>query len=35
MIADGRIPQPLRDGSNNWRIWSHQEVQELKEGLAK
>jgi excisionase family DNA binding protein len=35
MIADGRIPVPVRDGSNNWRIWTHQEVLELKEGLLK
>jgi predicted DNA-binding transcriptional regulator AlpA len=35
MIADGRIPQPVRDRANNWRIWTHQEVQEIKEGLAK
>lgn len=33
MIADGRIPSPVRDGQNNWRIWTHQEVLELKEGL--
>jgi excisionase family DNA binding protein len=35
MIADGRIPAPVRDGANNWRIWTHQEVLELKEGLLK
>jgi excisionase family DNA binding protein len=33
MIADGRIPAPVRDNKNNWRIWTHQEVLELKEGL--
>jgi excisionase family DNA binding protein len=35
MIADGRIPAPFRNGHNNWRIWTHQEVQELKEGLSR
>lgn len=35
MIADGRIPRPLRDNANNWRIWTYQEVQEIKEGLTK
>jgi excisionase family DNA binding protein len=35
MIADGRIPQPMRDGTNNWRVWTQQEVQEIKEGLVK
>ncbi|HYZ74460.1 MAG TPA: helix-turn-helix domain-containing protein [Chthoniobacterales bacterium] len=33
MIADGRIPKPVRNGRNNWRIWTHQDVQELKEEL--
>lgn len=35
MIADGRIPKPARDFKNNWRVWTHQDVQELKEGLLK
>ena len=35
MIADGRIPKPVRDGNNNWRIWTHQDVQELQEVLTK
>jgi predicted DNA-binding transcriptional regulator AlpA len=35
MIADGRLPEPVRDSSNNWRVWTHQEVQEIKEGLIK
>jgi predicted DNA-binding transcriptional regulator AlpA len=35
MIADGRLPEPVRDSSNNWRVWTHQEVQEIKEGLVK
>jgi predicted DNA-binding transcriptional regulator AlpA len=35
MIADGRIPKPVRDEKNNWRVWSHQDVQELREGLMK
>jgi excisionase family DNA binding protein len=35
MIADGRLPQPARNNRNNWRIWTQQEVQELKEGLVK
>lgn len=35
MIADGRLPKPARDAKNNWRVWSHQDVQEMKEGLTK
>jgi predicted DNA-binding transcriptional regulator AlpA len=35
MIADGRIPKPVRDEKNNWRVWSQQDVQELREGLMK
>lgn len=35
MIADGRLPRPARNDKNNWRIWTQQEVQELKEGLIK
>lgn len=35
MIADGRIPRPSRDVKNNWRVWTQQDVQELKEGLVK
>jgi predicted DNA-binding transcriptional regulator AlpA len=35
MIADGRIPEPVRDEKNNWRVWSQQDVQELREGLMK
>lgn len=34
MIADGRIPRPIRK-SNNWRIWTQQDVVELKEVLTK
>ncbi len=35
MIADGRIPAPVRDINNNWRVWTQQEVDELKAGLSK
>jgi excisionase family DNA binding protein len=35
MIADGRLPRPSRNNKNNWRIWTQQDVQELKEGLVK
>lgn len=35
MIADGRIPKPARDSKNNWRVWTQQDVQELKEELVK
>jgi predicted DNA-binding transcriptional regulator AlpA len=35
MIADGRIPTPVRDGNNNWRIWTQQDVQEIQEVLTK
>jgi predicted DNA-binding transcriptional regulator AlpA len=35
MIAAGRIPEPIRNKDNNWRIWSHQDVVELKEGFAQ
>ena len=35
MIADGRIPTPMRDIKNNWRVWTQQDVQEIREGLLK
>jgi hypothetical protein len=35
MIADGRLPKPARNNKNNWRIWTQQEVEELKEVLVK
>jgi excisionase family DNA binding protein len=35
MIADGRIPAPMRDIKNNWRVWTQQDVQEIRDGLLK
>ena len=32
-MAEGKIPEPLRDPANNYRQWSSQEVQELQEGM--
>jgi predicted DNA-binding transcriptional regulator AlpA len=35
MLSDGRIPEPPRDPSNNYRLWSPQEVQAIQEALQK
>lgn len=35
MLKDGRVPEPRRDASNNYRIWQPNEVQQLMEELSR
>jgi predicted DNA-binding transcriptional regulator AlpA len=35
MIKDGRIPEPNRRPSNNWRYWTTRDLDEIKELLAE
>lgn len=34
MIKDGRLPEPTRQAANNWRYWTIQDVEELKQMLG-
>lgn len=33
MIKDGRIPEPNRNPSNNWRFWTIRDVDEIRQAL--
>ena len=33
MIKDGRIPEPTRKPSNNWRFWTTRDVEEIRQAL--
>jgi excisionase family DNA binding protein len=35
MLQDGRLPEPPRNPDNNYRIWSRDEVERLRETLNK
>jgi predicted DNA-binding transcriptional regulator AlpA len=35
MLNDGRIPEPARNPNNNYRLWGSQEVEAIREELAK
>jgi len=35
MLRDGRIPEPLRNPDNNYRVWIPQEVEVMCQELAK
>jgi predicted DNA-binding transcriptional regulator AlpA len=35
MIKDGRIPEPNRNASNNWRYWTIRDLEEIKQLLAE
>jgi len=35
MLKDGRIPEPLRDPSNDYRIWTDNDLQVIREELDK
>jgi len=34
MIKDGRIPEPSRNPSNNWRFWTARDVEEIRQALG-
>jgi len=33
MIKDGRIPEPNRHPSNNWRFWTTHDVEEIQQAM--
>jgi excisionase family DNA binding protein len=35
MLKDGRIAEPARNPSNNYRIWSAYEIQRLQEEFSR
>ncbi len=35
MLQDGRIPEPVRDPDNNYRIWVPQQVEMIRQELAR
>ncbi len=35
MLQDGRIPEPPRDPSNNYRIWGQNDVESIRQELGK
>jgi predicted DNA-binding transcriptional regulator AlpA len=35
MLQDGRIPEPPRDPSNNYRIWGQNDVETIRQELGK
>lgn len=35
MLQDGRIPEPPRDPSNNYRIWGQHDVESIRQELGK
>jgi len=35
MLADGRIPEPMRNPANRYRLWSEVDLQNIREALQK
>ncbi len=35
MLQDGRIPEPQRDPDNNYRIWIPQQIEAIREEMAR
>ena len=35
MLADGRIPEPMRNPENRYRIWTEVDLQNIREALQK
>jgi excisionase family DNA binding protein len=35
MLADGRIPEPMRNPENRYRIWTDVDLQTIREALQK
>ena len=35
MLADGRIVEPMRDPSNQYRQWTEVDIQDIREALGK
>jgi predicted DNA-binding transcriptional regulator AlpA len=35
MLQDGRIPEPVRNPHNNYRVWIPQEIEAIRQEMAK
>jgi excisionase family DNA binding protein len=35
MLADGRVPEPMRDPRNGYRVWTEVDVQAVREALRE
>ena len=35
MLAAGRIPEPMRDPQNGYRVWTEVDIQAIREALGK
>jgi excisionase family DNA binding protein len=35
MLADGRIPEPMRNPDNRYRLWTEVDIQTIREGLGR
>jgi excisionase family DNA binding protein len=35
MLADGRIPEPMRNPQNRYRLWTEFDVQQIREALQR
>jgi predicted DNA-binding transcriptional regulator AlpA len=35
MLQDGRVPEPQRDPTNNYRVWISQQIEAVRDGMAR
>lgn len=35
MLADGRIPEPMRNAENRYRVWTEYDVRQIREALNR
>ena len=35
MLRDGRVPEPVRNPDNNYRIWIPQQIEAIRQELSK
>jgi len=35
MLADGRIPEPMRNPENRYRLWTEVDIQSIREALGR
>jgi excisionase family DNA binding protein len=35
MLADGRIPEPMRNPENQYRVWTEVDLQTIREALQR
>ncbi|MBV9264983.1 MAG: helix-turn-helix domain-containing protein [Acidobacteriaceae bacterium] len=35
MLADGRIPEPMRNPENQYRVWTEVDLQSIREALQR